>query len=395
MRKWLRYNLRLLVALILGVSLWLSPIGGGVSVTPGGSLLVTPGIALAHPAPPAYQNISETKVTSATEITMPADGTASDGDLMIAWVTKDDDTPIYLPTGDTWTLIQARPDGDNKGVYVSVSYRIFQTGDTEWTWTGDSEGYYGVIIRYTGHDPSTPIAVSANATGTDTAPIAPSVNTTRADNIVLYMFGADDNDVPYTVPGTLNSRWNDSVSTTGGAGGDKTVAAQGASGAETFGMSSTEEWVAVTVAIQPPIVATPDISNTPTGKAFGVVNASSSYWSSGSEPSFPLDNVECFFNVTNSSGAAVDITINATDFVGGDGWVLVPSSPGSGEVLLKAGKFGDATEGSMVTLNGTAKAFMSNLADSASRRWEVKIETGTFTDGVLKETTITLTASLS
>lgn len=137
----------------------------------------------------------------------------------------------------------------------------------------------------------------------------------------------------------------------------------------------------------------PDISNTPASVGFGVVNTTSNYWSKGSEPSWPLDDSECFFEVTNNSGAAVDISIVATNFTGGDGWTL-SSSAGENIVVLKAGKSGDANEDAMVTLTTSPQSFITGLADSASIKWEVKIETGTFTDGVLKEATITLTAAL-
>ena len=110
---------------------------------------------------------------------------------------------------------------------------------------------------------------------------------------------------------------------------------------------------------------------------------------------WPLDDAECYFNVTNSSGAAVDITINATNFSGGVGWTLTSGSPGENTVRLRAGKSGDANENAMVVINGTAQSFISSLADSTSKEWEVKLETGTFTDGILKEATIVLTASLS
>ncbi|TES84264.1 MAG: hypothetical protein E3J92_01760, partial [Dehalococcoidia bacterium] len=62
----------------------------------------------------------------------------------------------------------------------------------------------------------------------------------------------------------------------------------------------------------------PDITNTPTSKAFGTVSESTDYWSTVTNPpTWPLDDAECFFTVTNSSGAAVDIAIRAINFGGG------------------------------------------------------------------------------
>ena len=69
--------------------------------------------------------------------------------------------------------------------------------------------------------------------------------------------------------------------------------------------------------------------------------------------------------------------------------------PAENVVRLKAGKSGDALETNMVTLTTSPQAFISALANLATKKWEIKMETPTsFTDGVLKESTVTLTATL-
>ena len=139
-----------------------------------------------------------------------------------------------------------------------------------------------------------------------------------------------------------------------------------------------------------------DISNAPlAGKDFGTVSKNSSYWSHGSIPptTFPLYDDECFFTVTNNSSAPVNILIRATNFTSsGVGWTLA-SSPGVNIVVLKAGKSGDLTEGAMVILTITDKSFITGLGASQSKKWELKLETGTFTDAAQKTSTITLTAT--
>jgi len=136
------------------------------------------------------------------------------------------------------------------------------------------------------------------------------------------------------------------------------------------------------------------IVNAPTGKNFGTVVESSAYWSKDSAPTFPLDDSECFFTVTNYSSDAVDISISATNFIGGAGWALA-GSPGAGIVTLKAGKSGDNDEADMVTLTTGDKAFISGLAASENKAWELKLETGTFTDSAQKTSIITLTATFA
>jgi hypothetical protein len=139
----------------------------------------------------------------------------------------------------------------------------------------------------------------------------------------------------------------------------------------------------------------PDIFNGPSSKDFGPVSENSSYWSNDSAPTFPLDDSECFFTMTNNGTEAVDISIRATDFIGGDDWTLVSTSPGVGEARMKAGKEGDNDEDDMVTLTMGDQTFIPGLAASESKAWELKLETGTFTDGVPKTSTITLTATLA
>jgi hypothetical protein len=138
-----------------------------------------------------------------------------------------------------------------------------------------------------------------------------------------------------------------------------------------------------------------NITNTPSSIDFGSVRVNSSYWSNGSAPTFPLDDGECYFTLTNLSSAPVNISIRATDFSGGTGWTLTGGIPGQDEARLKAGRSGDIAEGDMVSLNTGDQGFITGLGASASKKWELKLETGTFSDNVVKTSTITLTASIA
>lgn len=139
-----------------------------------------------------------------------------------------------------------------------------------------------------------------------------------------------------------------------------------------------------------------DISNTPATWAAGTVATGTDYWSSGSEPEWPLDDGECHFTVTNNSGGAVDITVKATNFTGGNGWTLTSGSPGEDTVRLRAGRSGDANEGAMVILTTSYQAFIDDLPDSADKKWELEMETpSSYTDGVEKSSTITISATCS
>lgn len=134
------------------------------------------------------------------------------------------------------------------------------------------------------------------------------------------------------------------------------------------------------------------ISVNPLSKNFGKMYENTDYWANDSAPTFPLDDTECYFTVTNEGSATINISINASDFTGGLGWTLVSGTPGSGEVRMKAGVSGDANEGATVILTASPVSFMTSIAGNTSVKWELKLETGIFTDGVAKESHITLVA---
>jgi len=160
-----------------------------------------------------------------------------------------------------------------------------------------------------------------------------------------------------------------------------------------FGTPNVLDWVQSIYCTYTAGGGDPDISNAPAIWEVGTVATSTDYWSSGSEPEWPLDDGECHFTVTNN-GDACSMTIKATNFTGGVGWTLA-GSPGEDIVTMKAGKSGDANEGAFITLTTGEQSFISGLAGSGTKKWELMIESATnYTDGVAKEAIITLTATL-
>jgi hypothetical protein len=379
------------------------------------TIAIAPPVA-APPAAPAYQSFavanSATDVTSIT-VSKPS-GTAS-GDLLIGVVVTDGNAGTFTPPS-SWTLINAGtadPGGIADQVTLGAWYKIAggsEPASYQWTWT-NSEAVYAFIIRITGHNSSNPINVwgvaTGSSTGTSITITCPTVTTTVNDTLVLRIFGADRAMLLGSYPTghtgiTFGSSSGDNTTMyqcTGGAA-YKTQATAGATGTAAFtatpNVSATEEWRALTIAIAPPAAA-PDISNLPTSKNFGTVIENANYWSNGSAPTFPLDDGECYFTVTNNSSGSVNISIKATNFGGGVGWNLTSGSPGQNTVRMKAGKSGDALETNMVTLTTSNQSFISGLGVSPNniKKWEIKLETGTFTDSAPKTSTITLTATLA
>lgn len=139
------------------------------------------------------------------------------------------------------------------------------------------------------------------------------------------------------------------------------------------------------------VTSDPDISNSPSSVNYGTVAESSTFWSSGSEPSWPLVDGGAYFTVTNNSGFDVDISFKATNFTGGNGWTI-SSSTGSDTVVLTVYIEGDGS-GDGVYLTTGDQELITALTTNID--WELKLETGTYTDGVAKQSTITLTAVAS
>jgi len=355
-----------------------------IEITPSsGYLSISTSVALANPEAPVYQNMSEVGVASASEITIPAPTGFSAGDLFVVFITKDDD--VLINEDGDWATLHRVTSGTGCAIYCA--WRIAQEGDISWTWTGDAEAYYGVILRYTGHNGTTPINISDVAVDLSLTPTAPDVLTTRDDCMIFRAFGADGDDEPYTVPDSpFVQVFNDSYATTGGAGGYEPQTSAGQTGTGVFGMAGTKgnEWGAVTVAIQPS-VAFPDISNVGGSYDYGVVDTNSTYTSGLTK-----------WTVTNNSGASVDIDIHGHDATGGNGWTLSDTATASSDTFgLKAGlEGGDYTI--VVKKSEPYNDLVTGLADEATQNWGLKLYSPTsHSDGVQKSATITITASLS
>lgn len=105
-----------------------------------------------------------------------------------------------------------------------------------------------------------------------------------------------------------------------------------------------------------------------------------------------LSDSEAYFTITNN-GEQCSITVEALNFSGGVGWTLTSGAPGENTVRLTVFKEGDGS-GDGIVLTTSPQAFILVLGASADIDWELKFETGTFTDPVEKTTTITLIATL-
>jgi hypothetical protein len=223
---------------------------------------------------------SEGVNATAVDVGKPA-GTVQ-GDLLIASFTADG-KPTLSPPDASWTLIEGGAGNpvDNTPSF-GVWYKIAGASEPSvYTFTSDADTQlYIAVVRYDGQDPVSPINASAiaNSTGSST-PTAPDVTTTVDGCRILRLFGADDDDTPYAVPGGHSERYNGvsntGTSTCGSAGADTDQTVAGATGIAAFSMNDVEEWQAVTIAITPATAGNLDLSFAPaaSGEATIVVRA--------------------------------------------------------------------------------------------------------------------------
>jgi hypothetical protein len=132
----------------------------------------------------------------------------------------------------------------------------------------------------------------------------------------------------------------------------------------------------------------------------GVVAESGTYWwdsdgaGSGAAPSSSFDDGEMATTITNTGSVAEDIDVHCHAATGGVGWaVSTDDSPGANEYSLRAGITGTANEAAMIQVITTDSELIDSLAAAGTKKWIMELETGTFTDGVEKSFTVTLTAS--
>lgn len=127
----------------------------------------------------------------------------------------------------------------------------------------------------------------------------------------------------------------------------------------------------------------PDIANSPTTYGFGVLAESAS-----------ANTGLNYFTLINSSGGSVNMTIQATDMVGGNTWTCSDNG-GAGNMIVgfKAGLNG-ASYNVTVKKSAPYNLLTSGLADSANVQWGLQIfAPSNYTDGVGKSGNITVTAA--
>ena len=127
--------------------------------------------------------------------------------------------------------------------------------------------------------------------------------------------------------------------------------------------------------------------------AIGAVAASSTVWytSAGSAMTEPAVDGDAKITITNTGSVAEDFKVHAHNFTGGVGWT-VAASVGADTVVIGAFKTGDANKAAVLKLTTSDQSYKTNIAAAGTVKGGLYLDTGTFTDGAAKSTTLTYTA---
>jgi prepilin-type N-terminal cleavage/methylation domain-containing protein len=208
-----------------------------------------------------FEEFTEAIVGSnANSITISTPPGVSAGDLLIAAVVADGNLSSQLipPAGGGWTEIDLSQ--QTGAVTLGIWWKLADNPESsshQFSWGGVAEQAYGWIMRFTGHNPGSPINASAVAGGSSGAPECPAVTTTVTNSLILRMGGFDDDDITIDSPGlgsctaiTMDKSNSGSGTCSGGAGYLKQSAA-GSSGTVSFSLTASEQYRTATVAIAP------------------------------------------------------------------------------------------------------------------------------------------------
>jgi hypothetical protein len=205
------------------------------------------------------------RATLGTNVTVTKPTSTAQGDLLVAAVSVDGDVRTSLMVPGGWNAIHIGPVGPGSGLAqqtFAVYWKLAGAGEAtsySFSWTGSKQAY-AWIMRFTGHDATSPINASWYNNGTTLALAIPSpaVTTTVENAMILRLGGFDGRNILVDAPGlllhtpiTMDYSAYSVLGASGGAGYINQPNA-GDSGSSSFTLVGLgEEYTTVTIAIAP------------------------------------------------------------------------------------------------------------------------------------------------
>jgi hypothetical protein len=195
--------------------------------------------------------------TDSTTLTINTPSGTSEGDLLIAALAIDGPLEgVVAPAG--WNLLDMEQDPAGE-VHFGVWWKIATDSEGSayaFTWISNEQAY-GWIMRFTGHDPASPIHQFAVGGGNSSTPTSPSVATTIGYTMILRLVGVDQGDIAVDNTGLVDhttitmDRSSLGIGSVSGGAGYVLQSHTAASGTTEFKPLNQEEYRSVTIAIAP------------------------------------------------------------------------------------------------------------------------------------------------
>jgi len=196
------------------------------------------------------ENVWEDSDTNTTTFAFTPGGVPADGSLLIACIVNT--KSAGFSAADSWATLGNESPG---AFHTKVLWRT--AGGSEpatYNFTSeDATDWAGCIIEISGHDPSDPIDDFAVTTGRDVTAIAPSVTTTRGDDLIISGALSEGSASPFVIDTDLTGSGWDVVDGSGDVatgGGTVNVAAVGATGSYSHDQNANSKYMAFTIAIK-------------------------------------------------------------------------------------------------------------------------------------------------
>jgi hypothetical protein len=214
-----------------------------------------------------FESFTEGKRSAlGTNVTVTKPTGTAQGDLLIAAVSVDGDVRPSLSAVGGWNAIHLGPIGPTSGMAAqtfAVYWKLAGAGEaTSYTfnWTNNRQAY-AWVMRFTGHDATSPINASAYQNGAGGSLLAipsPAVTTTIENALILRLGGFDGRNITVDAPGLLlhtpitMDYSSFTASATSGGAGYVNQTNTGNSGTSSFTHTVIgEDYTTVTIAIAP------------------------------------------------------------------------------------------------------------------------------------------------
>ena len=235
-------------------------------------------------APPTSISVSQTCVVQPTPmqrdgvvtgtsgtggLTLTKPSGAVTGDVLLASVGGTGNYSSVYPTAPPgWTLV--RRDGVNQGGQFTYTRVVVEGEPSSYTWTGLLSNAAGSVAAFSGVDTTNPVNVTSGTFDADGGTVtAPSVTTTRANVLLIAVFGAFTwSNTPVGTPtGMTRVSGFNTGSGLAGAVARESRASPGATGARTTTAPDSQS-VGQLIALQPPVLPQATITWTPSTSTF-------------------------------------------------------------------------------------------------------------------------------